>query len=174
MFGQRLEMLSSLVRSCRIRRGRSRERCIEVVVGLFKQTARCPEKRSRLRGRRDCLRVIARIKARLQLTNPIPAGDEGRTCLEMLLEATLVEPVIAKRAELPRQSPYSPDETEMPRHNVNDRAEARFLPEFERRLGFALHLGEWICASQTIRDDIAVCYGCIRLVAGFQRGLQAT
>ena len=75
MLGQRSGMLPSLIRSCRIRRGRSRERCVEVVVGLLKRTPRCLEKRSCLRGRRDCLRVIARIKARLQLTNPIPAGD---------------------------------------------------------------------------------------------------
>src|SRR5712671_162467 len=105
MLGQRPGMFPSLVRSCRIRRGRSRERCIEVVVGLFKQTARCLEKRSRLRGRRDGLRVIARMKARLQLTNPIPAGDEGRTYLETLLQSILVEPIIANPAERRCQSP---------------------------------------------------------------------
>jgi hypothetical protein len=58
----------------------------------------------------------------------------------MFLEATLVEPVIAERAELPRQSPDSPDETELPLHNVSDRPVARFLREFERTLGFALDL----------------------------------
>src|SRR5262249_23238417 len=147
MCGQRLRMLPSLVRSCRIRRGRSGERCVEVVVSLFKQTDRFLEKQSCLHGRRECLRAIAGIKARLQLTNPIPAGGryERRTCLEMLLEATFVELVIAKRAELRRQSPDSPDETELPRHNVNGRAEAQFLREFERRLGFALDLFEWVC-----------------------------
>src|SRR5712671_6721209 len=140
MFGQCPGTPPSLIRSCRIRRGRCRERCIEVVVGLFKQTARCPEQRSRLRSRRDCLRVVACVKPCLQITNPIPADDVGRTCLEMLLETTLVERVVGKRAELPRQTPQRPDETELRRHNVNDRAEARFLPEFERGLGFALHL----------------------------------
>ena len=75
MFEQRPGMFPSLVRSCEIRRGRSRERSIEVVVGLFEQTTDCPEKLSCFRGRRDGLRVIACIKARLQLTNPIPAGD---------------------------------------------------------------------------------------------------
>src|SRR5262245_13466765 len=52
MFGQRLQMLPSLVRSCRIRRGCSGERRVEVVVSLFKQTARCLEKQSCLYGRR--------------------------------------------------------------------------------------------------------------------------
>ena len=94
--------------------------------------------------------------------------------LEMLLELSLVEPVIAKRAELPRQSPYSPDESELRRHNVNDHAEARFLREFERRLGFALDIFEGVCAGEPIRDEVAVRIGCIRVVAGFQCGLQAT
>src|SRR3954468_17432233 len=174
MFGQRRGMFPSLVRSRSIRRGRSRECCIEVVVGLVKHSARCLEKRTRLRGCRDCLRVVACIKARLQLTNPIPAREEGRTCLEILLEATLVEPVIAKRAELRRQSPDGPNETELPRHNVNHQTEACFLREFECRLGFALDLCEWICGGETIRDEIVVRIGCMRLVAGFQCGLQAT
>ena len=77
----------------------------------------------------------------------------------MRLEATLVEPVVAKGAELPRQSPYSPDETELPRHRVNGKAETRFLPQFERRFGFALHVSEWICASETIRDESVVRIG---------------
>src|ERR1700754_1188274 len=98
-------MLPSLIRSCRIRRGCSRERCIEVVVDLFEQTADRLEMRSCLRGRRNGLRVIARMKARLHLANPIPAGDQGRTGLEMLLEATFVEPVVAIGAELPRKTP---------------------------------------------------------------------
>src|SRR5882762_5527673 len=106
MFGQRPGMLPSLLRSCRIQRGCSRERCVEVVVGLFKQTMRCVEKCSCLRGRCDRLPVITCMKARLQLTKPIPAGrpDEGRTLVEMLLEADLVERVVAKRAELRCQS----------------------------------------------------------------------
>ena len=134
MFGQRPGMLPSLVRSCRIRRGRSRERCVEVVVGLFKQTARGREKRSRLRGRRDGLRVVARIKARLQLTNPIPAGDKGRTC---------VSRCCSKRPSSNPSSPNEPnsgvnprkcpDETELPRHNVDDQAESRFVARIRAR-----------------------------------------
>src|SRR3984885_6389111 len=117
MFGQRPGMLPSLVRSCRIRRGRSRERSIEVIVGLLEQTAGSREKRSCPRGRSDCLCITARIKAGLQLTNPIPTDNEGPTGPELPLEAGPLETVSAKRAELPRQSPQRPDETELRRHN---------------------------------------------------------
>ena len=92
----------------------------------------------------------------------------------MLLEAALVERVVAKRAELRCQSPYSPDEAELSHHNINDQGEARILREFECRLRFALHLFDWICAGETIPDEMAVRIGCIRLVSGLQCGLQAT
>src|SRR5215470_8339227 len=99
MGGQRLRMRPSLVRRGRIRRGRSGERGVEVVVGLFKQTARCLEKPSCLHGRRECWRILPGIQARLQLINPIPTANVGRTGLEMLLEASFVESVAPKRAE---------------------------------------------------------------------------
>src|SRR5260370_20585692 len=116
------------------------------------------------------------MKARLQLTNPIQAGgpEEGRTLLEVLLEAALVERGVAKRAELRCQSPQRPDETELYHRNVNDQGEARFLREFKCSLRFALHLFERICAGEKILDDVAVRIGCIRLVAGLQCGLQAS
>src|SRR5438034_728955 len=113
--------------------------CVEVVVGFLKQTVRCVEKCSCLRGRCERLPVVTCMKARLQLTNPIPAGgpDEGRTLLEMLLEAALVERVVAKRAELRCQSPYSPDEAELSHHNINDQGETRILRDVKSRLRFA-------------------------------------
>ena len=176
MFGQRPAMLPSLVRSCRIRRGRSRERCVEVVVGLFEQTVRRLEKRSCLRGRCDRLRVVACIKARLQLTNPIPAGGQTRDGLSS--RCCSKRPSSNPSSQNEPNSGVSPLKVRMkpscPITMSTTRAETRFLREFERRLGFALHLFEWICAGETIRDEIAVRIGCIRLVAGLQRGLQAT
>src|SRR5262249_45096806 len=174
MLGQRPRILPPLVRTCRIRRGRSRERCIEVVVGLFKRPAGAWAERPGLGRRRTRLCVAACIAAYLQLAKPIPGGDVGRTRLEMLLEPTLVEPIILKRAELRRQSPCSADETELPRDNVHGQAELRFLREFERRLRFALHLFEGFSAGETTRDEMEVRIGCIRMVADFQCDLQAT
>src|SRR5580698_4288535 len=92
----------------------------------------------------------------------------------MALEALLVEPVVAKRAELLRRSADCEDETKLRRHNVNDRAEPCLSPELECRLGFELHLRERSCAGQTVRDEIAVRIGRIGLIAGFKRGLQPT
>src|SRR5258706_3972516 len=105
------------------------------------------------------------MKARLQLTNPIQAGgpDEGRTLLEVLLEAALVERGVAKRAELRWQSPQRPDETELSHRNINDQREARFLRGFECSLRFALLLCDWICAGEQSLDEVAVRIGFIRL-----------
>src|SRR6202008_1215531 len=67
----------------------------------------------------------------------------------------------------------SRDEAKLRRHDVDDRAEAGTLRELERGLGFPLHLREWICARETIRDECVVRIGSVLLIAGFQRGLQA-
>ena len=86
----------------------------------------------------------------------------------MLLEGCFVEPVLTKRAEHRRQTPDSPDETELPYQDVSDQAEVHFLCEFESRFSLTLHIFEWGATGEKIRDETAVAIGSVRLVAGFQ------
>ena len=55
------------------------------------------EKLGQSKGDREGLRAIPRIAARLQLADPIPAGDQGGTGFEMLLELGLVEKLVDGR-----------------------------------------------------------------------------
>src|ERR1700722_18227960 len=98
MVGQSLEMLASLGRRREITSGRSRERPVEMVFSLFKESSHCVQQGLCLGGRCYCLLVVTRIKPCLQLSNPIPGVGPKKT-FQMPLETGLVEPILTERAK---------------------------------------------------------------------------
>ena len=131
--GERREVPGPLVGRCRVVVGRPRERAIEMVLGHLEERRRRPEERPRLRRRLEGGGVVARVEARLQLADPVPArGDrQARIALEVLLEPALVELGVVEGARIRRQAPERPDEPELSGDDVDDEAEPR-LPR-ERR-----------------------------------------
>ena len=75
--------------------------------------------------------MLGRVDIRLQFEDPIPDGVSARArpqlrTLQIVLEVVLVDLLTAKRSE-DGSTPQRPDETELPRHEIEQRRLARFL-----------------------------------------------
>src|ERR1700732_619286 len=91
----------------------------------------------------------------------------------MVLDSQLVKLLIVQGAEVPRQSPESPDQPELCGDGVNGKPEPHLLRKRETVLGFPLRLGKRVARREhvDIQKDAAVPRK--REVAGLARGLES-
>src|SRR6266511_1756359 len=102
-----------------------RECAIEMVFGGLEGQPGRPEKHLRLCCRPHGGYEIFCKEVRLQLADPIPAGDEyqRRIALHLLRKRILVEPRIIERRESGRQPAESTYEHQLPRDHADDETE---------------------------------------------------
>ena len=85
----------------------------------------------------------------------------------MALEPRLIKLRIVKAAECRRQSPESPDQSELRGDAINDKPESRPLREREAMLSFAFHLGKRIARHEKVRVQLVAAIAGVNEVAGF-------
>ena len=118
------------------------ERGVEVVLGDLEELGRRPEERRRIFGGRHGLGEVVCVKARLQLSDPVPAGGDRHAGLaQACLERLLVAGGVRERAEPGQEAPEHSNELPLRPDGVCHEVEVRF------RVGVGLvdlplHLGE--------------------------------
>src|SRR5256885_16896926 len=128
---------------CRIAERSPGQRGVELVVCQL-EGCRHPKKSPRVFCRFDGGSVRTREEARLQLADPVPAGDDSqpRILRQMLLEPALVELGVVEGDELRGQAAEGPDESELSGDAVGDDAEPDLARELEGGVGLALTSSE--------------------------------
>src|SRR6516165_3931055 len=142
------------------------QRGIEVILLLLQH-----EERQRRGGRVPCLHlvggmdrrhVIAGEEARLELSSPVVAFQEGEGGMTRctLLEGALGEPTIVEAAEFRGPSTQHPHECERRGKSVEE--ESELLHELQSVLGLALDLIEWMARGkkngiETARGNCGKC-----------------
>src|SRR5271165_6771441 len=127
------------------------------------------QQRLSLRCSDEGARVVARVKARLQLSDPIPARGEYqvRIGLQVLLELALIELRIVEGGEARGQASESQDEPELSDDNVDDVTKLGLSCEFESVFGLALYIDKRISGGQKKCDQTVAGIDRIFEVAGF-------
>src|SRR6266571_3447956 len=160
-------MLRPLLGRSHIAKRRSRKRRVEMVLGQLELRRRRPKHRCSFNSRR----VVAGVKARLQLANPIIGRGNGQLgfALQALLEAALVELRAIEGGKGRPQSTEHADEPELPGHAVADESERQLPYEFQSIRGLPLGFTERISGGETIRDQVDAAIGYIRKITGLLR-----
>src|SRR6516162_67800 len=112
---------------------------------------------------------MARVEARLQLTDPIPARSEYevRIGLQLLLKPALIELRIAERGEARGQAAESPDEPDLSGDYVGGVTNLCLSCKLESVLGLALHIAKRISGGEKKRNQTVVGKNRILEVTGF-------
>src|SRR4029077_17063023 len=90
----------------------------------------------------------------------------------MMFEPALVEQLIIEGAEFWRQTPQSPDQTELRGDNVDNETKPRLPREVEPMLGFALRIVERISGCEKIRVQVVATISRKGEVADFFCGVE--
>src|SRR6266404_855904 len=145
-------MLGPLLGRCHITTRCSRKRHVEMVLSQLELRRRRPKHRCSFRRSRKGRRVVAGVKARLQLANPIIGRGNGQLgfALQALLEVALIELRAIKGGEGRPQSTEQADKLELPGHAVADESERHLPYEFESILALPLGFTERISGGETI------------------------
>src|SRR4029077_7670053 len=109
-------MLGPLVGRGNIATRRSRKRRVEMVLSQLELRRRRPKHRFSFRCSRNGRRVVAGVKARLQLANPIKGRGNGQLglALQGLLTAALVELPVIEGGKGRLQPTEHADESKLP------------------------------------------------------------
>src|SRR5215475_1343368 len=155
--GHRLEVLSAVAFVVEVAASGVRKRGEKT---MFRPREFCrlgPEQLLRVGGGLEGRCVVARKEARLQLSDPPPASRKALTCgtRELALELPFVEIPVIEAAERARKTTERADEPEMRLGRVDHKPETGTLRELEVKLGFALHLRQWIARGEKIGDENA-------------------
>ena len=168
-------MLGPLLGRSHIAKRRSRQRRVEMVLGQLELRRRRPKHRCSFRCSRNSRRVVAGVKARLQLANPIIGRGNGQLgfALQALLQAALVELRAIEGGKGRPQSTEHADEPELPGHAVADESERHLAYEFQSIRGLPLGFTERISGGEKIRDQIDATIGYIGKVTGLLRPFES-
>ena len=156
------EQLLTFFGDRRIGSGDPGQRTIELILRLHELSGDHPGKSLRLFRQRCGATMLGRVDIRLQFEDQIPDGVSARArpqlrTLQIVLEVVLVDLLTAKRSEDGGQPPQRPDETELPRHEIEQRRFARSLRDPPSSLlGFVVHVRERLSAGETMRHQTAV------------------
>ena len=156
------EQLLTFFGDRRIGSGGSGQRTIKVIFRLQELGGDGPQQSLHLFRQGRCATMLGRVDIRLQFEDPIPDRVNARAraqlgTLQIVLEVVLVDLLTAKRSEDGGQPPQRPDETELPRHEIEQRRVARSLREPPSSLlGLVVHIRERLSAGETMRHQSAV------------------
>ena len=169
-----LDVLPALVACGGIATRGVRQRAIEVILRRLEPRDGGPQQRLRRRRRCDRRREAAGEEARLQLPDGVPALGQRQIPIrsETALDLTLVELVIVKGSERPRQPAERPDEPELRGNQIDDQAEPHLPREGESALELALRVDERIAGGEDVRVELIAAVGRVGQIADPVGGLE--